>query len=390
MGPIRRALWLAIAATLLAFGAGLVAQETPAAGRMVGTVKVVTASNLILQTDAGAEVNVVVLGPTRIVRIAPGQTDLKQATPVQLQDLKPGDRILVRGAATADGNMVTASSIVLMKAEDVAQKHERERQDWDRRGVGGLVNTVDVAAGTIQLKTTGFAGSRNVLVRTTKDTIVRRYAPDSPHFDDAVRATLAEVKVGDQLRARGTRNADGTEMAAEEIVSGTFRNIAGLVIASDPTANTITINDLATKKPVTVKITPDSLMHKMPEQLAQGLAAVVKGQNGGGTAREGGERRMMSAPAEGGRANGFARAGGGNLQQMLSRMPAITVADVKKGEALMIVATSPVAAGMPTAITLLAGVEPILRESPNQGAMLLSPWNVGGGGGGGGEGGPPN
>ncbi len=390
MGPIRRALWLAIAATLLAFGAGLVAQETPAAGRMVGTVKVVTASNLILQTDAGAEVNVVVLGPTRIVRIAPGQTDLKQATPVQLQDLKPGDRILVRGAATADGNMVTASSIVLMKAEDVAQKHERERQDWDRRGVGGLVNAVDVAAGTIQLKTTGFAGSRNVLVRTTKDTIVRRYAPDSPHFDDAVRATLAEVKVGDQLRARGTRNADGTEMAAEEIVSGTFRNIAGLVIASDPTANTITINDLATKKPVTVKITPDSLMHKMPEQLAQGLAAVVKGQNGGGTAREGGERRMMSAPAEGGRANGFARAGGGNLQQMLSRMPAITVADVKKGEALMIVATSPVAAGMPTAITLLAGVEPILRESPNQGAMLLSPWNVGGGGGGGGEGGPPN
>src|SRR5512138_2710611 len=234
-GPTRRALWIAVVAILLAAGCAYAQapQETAAAGRFVGTIQAVTTTGLILQTDAGVEVNVVVLGPTRIVHIAPGQTDLKQAAPVQLQDLKPGDRILVRGAAAPDGKMLTATSIVLMKAEDVAQKQERERQDWDRRGVGGLVSAIDAATGTIELKTTGFGGSRSVTVHTSPQTIVRRYAADSPHFDDAVRAALTDIKVGDQLRARGTRNPEGSDLAAEEIVSGTFRNIAGVVISTD-------------------------------------------------------------------------------------------------------------------------------------------------------------
>src|SRR5512135_1777537 len=142
MGATRRALWFAV---VVVAAAAVHTQEMPAQGRFVGTVKNVSATNLTLETDASTEVNVVVLPPTRIVRIAPGQTDLKQATPVQLQELKPGDRILVRGAASSDGRMVTASTIVLMKAEDVAQKHERERQDWERRGVGGLVSAIDLA-----------------------------------------------------------------------------------------------------------------------------------------------------------------------------------------------------------------------------------------------------
>ena len=396
MGSIRRALWLAMTATLVAAGLTPGAQaQTPqdAAARLVGTIKEVTASNVIMKADTGGEVNVLVLGPTRVVRIAPGQTDLKQATPVQLSDLKAGDRILVRGKASPDGTMVTASAVILMKAEDVAQKQERERQDWDRRGVGGLVEAVDPAAGTVQIKTTGFAGSRTVTIRTSPETIVRRYAPDSPKFDDAVRATLAEVKPGDQLRARGTHNADSSEVTAEETVSGTFRNIAGVVISTDPAANTVTLTDLATKKPVVLKITADSQLHKLPEMLAQRLAFIARGQAGehGGApsgAREGGQRPAMNVPqqgAAGGHPGGAAR--NASLQQMLSQMPVVGLAELHKGDALMIVATSPVAAGPPTIITLVAGVEPILAASPNQGAMLLSPWNLGGGGG---EGGPPN
>ena len=71
-------------------------------------------------------------------------------------------------------------------------------------------------------------------VHVSKETIIRRYAPDSVKFDDAKPGTLDQIKPGDQLRARGTKNADGNELAAEEIVSGTFRNVAGMVVATDP------------------------------------------------------------------------------------------------------------------------------------------------------------
>ena len=46
-------------------------------------------------------------------------------------------------------------------------------------------------------------------------------------YDAAQIAPIDAIHVGDQLRARGTKNADGTEMDAEEVVSGTFRNISG-------------------------------------------------------------------------------------------------------------------------------------------------------------------
>jgi hypothetical protein len=62
---------------------------------------------------------------------------------------------------------------------------------------------------------------------------------------------------------------------------------------------------------------------------------------------------------------------------MLSRLPNSTLADLKAGDAVMIVATEGVGAEKPTAITLLAGVEPILTAGPNRSASsLLSPWSL--------------
>jgi hypothetical protein len=63
-------------------------------------------------------------------------------------------------------------------------------------------------------------------------------------------------------------------------------------------------------------------------------------------------------------------------------MPAVTLTDLQKGDAVMIVTTQGTANTEPTAITLLSGVEPILSASPNstRAAMLLSPWNLGGAG----------
>ena len=67
---------------------------------------------------------------------------------------------------------------------------------------------------------------------------------------------------------------------------------------------------------------------------------------------------------------------------MIPRMPTGTLADLKKGDAVMVVATEPTPGATDvTAVTLLSGVEPILTANPN-GGMSLS-MGLGGGGGGG-------
>jgi co-chaperonin GroES (HSP10) len=360
-----------------------------ATAKPVGVVKDISGNTITLITDAGSTVNIVVQDSARLVRIAPGQKDLKEATPIQLQDVQVGDRILARGTASDDGKSVAASSVVLMKESDVAAKQERDREDWQKRGVGGLVSKVDAANGVVTLAAPAMSDAKPVTIHISKTTIIRRYSPDSVKFDDAKPSTLDQINAGDQLRARGVRSPDGTELAADEVVSGSFRNIAGTVTSTDAANNTITVMDLATKKPVTLRITADSQLRKLPLMVAQRIALRLRGgsPDGGTDAPAAGGGSSASARAGEAKPNGGAGGGrpGGtpDFQQMLKRMPAVTLADLQKGDAIMIVTTEGSANTQPTAITLLSGVEPILSASPNssRAAMLLSPWNLGGGGG---------
>jgi hypothetical protein len=360
-------------------------QAAPSASkvRTVGTIKSISGTTVSLTTDSGSEVTVSLQPSTRLLRMAPGQTDLKQATSIQAQDLQVGDRLLAGGTSSDGGKSVTATTAVVMTKADVAAKQERDREDWQKRGVGGVVKTVDAGTGTITIST-GALGSNPLAVHVLKETIIRRYALDSVKFDDAKPGTFDQIKAGDQLRARGTKNADGNELSAEEIVSGTFRNVAGLVVATDPGGGTVTLTDLMTKRPVILKITGDSQLRKLPAMMAQRIATRLKGGAANGAASAGTPATPPSAAraseTPGGGGAGFRQGGTPDFQQMLSRMPAVTLADLQKGEAVMVVATEGSAEVPSTAIILLSGVEPILTAAPSQASSMLSPWNLSAGG----------
>jgi hypothetical protein len=367
-----------------------------AAVRKVGTVKSITGNTLVVKPDAGPDANVTVADSTRILRVAPGQTDLKSATPMQLSDVQAGDRVLVRGAPGSVADPVVAASIVVIKATDVSQKQQQQLQDWQRRGAGGIVTAVDATSGSITIASTPTV---SYVVKTSPSTGFLRYAPNSIKFSDAVKGTFDQVKTGDQLRARGDRSADGKEVAAEEVISGTFRNIAGTLAAIDATNSTVTVKDILAKKSVVVKLTPDSQMRKLPPDMARGIALALKdpaaGQSGGAPntppagsapgAASGGNGPAASGP--GPSAGGQRRRGPPDFQQMISRLPSVTVADLQKEDAVMIVSTTGTGGNEVTAITLLSGVEQILTASPNGmgAAALLSGWNLSAPGG---EGGP--
>jgi len=390
--------------TLALSGPGyVVAQDKPAnasasaqVSKAVGVIKSVGTDSITVAAESGGEVTAKLMATTKILRVPPGEKDLKNATTLQAQDLQPGDRVLVRGPASADGHNIAALAVIVMKQADVAAKQQHDRDDWQKRGVGGLVTKVDAANGTITISSGGIGTTRNIAVHIVKDTILRRYAPGSVKFDDAKPAPLDQVKPGDQLRARGNRNPDGSEVTAEEVVSGSFRNIAGTIKAIDAASNTMTVQDAISKSAVTVKVSSDSQMKKLPADMAQRIAMRLKSAVGGGSEDHPGANGQSTAPSGGGAqpstsadsqgARGTGGGAGGNgppdIQRMLSRLPNGTLADLQKGDAVMIVATEQGNADAVTAITILAGVDAILTAAPNRSASsLLSPWSLGAPGG---------
>jgi hypothetical protein len=381
------------------------------ASKLVGTVKSISGSSVVLTADSGADTTVTFPDSARIVRTAPGQADLKNATPIQISDIQIGDRLAVRGQL-GDAGALNVTVAVVMKQGDIAQRQQAESDQW-RRGVGGIVKDVNPSAGTVTITNSLAAGGKPILVHAGPGIEIKRYSPDSVKFDDAKPGTLAQIKPGDQLRARGTKNADGTEFTAQAVVSGSFRDIAGTVVSTDAANHSVTISDLMTKKPVTVTVGPDSQLRKLPEFVAMGIATRLKGGTAGagaddqsatqgsgqasgagrgnwGGGSSGGGREGQSGPGMGGQGGGWRGSGNGppDFQQMLARMPAVSLTDLNKGDAVMLVATEGTETTEPTAITLLSGVEPILSAAPagTNASTILSPWNLSAGAGAGGEG----
>jgi hypothetical protein len=406
-------------ALVLSMTVAAVAQAPTA--KAVGTVKSVSPNSAVITLDGGTETTVTFAESARIVRAAPGQTDLKSAAPIKISDIQVGDRLFARGQS-GNGSALIASSVIVMSKADIGQRQQIERDEW-RHGVGGIVKQVDAGAATITISNSLAASGKPITVHVSAQTAIRRYAPDSIKFDDAKPATLDQIKPGDQLRARGTKNPDGTDFTAQAIVSGSFRDIAGTVISTDAANKNVTLMDLATKKPVVVSVSNDSELRKLPPFVATRIAMRLKGgspdaaaadtgapgqsrpgganaspgQGGGnrvwqgrggpgdaGNGQFGGGRGMQGGPAGTWRGNG----GTPDFQQMLSRMPAISISDLNKGDAVMLVVTEGTSSSGPTVIKLMAGVEPLLSAAPAGAgaAMILSPWNLGseapGGGGG--------
>jgi hypothetical protein len=364
-------------AAVLALGCVLALQvAAQTAPHPSGTVKSTGSGNFVLTTTGGQDVTVNVPAAAKVLIVPPGAKDLSAATAGSVTDVQAGDRALVTGSAGDTGSTVNAVRVILMKSTAIAQSHEADEAAWAKGG-GGIVKSVDPTAGRIEIS----SGLHTVTVTTTPSTIVRRYSNGSVRFEDAVKSDLASIQQGDQLRVRWTRSPDGAAIAADEIVTGGFKNYSGLLTAVDASSGTVTLKDLTTKKVVTVAVTPNSDVRRLPPMAAQMIAARMKGgANGAGA---GAAQRPAGGPPAGGEGQqgaGAARRAGMDLSQMLSRLPTETISGLKPGDAVMIVATAPSGQSMQSsAVTLLTGVEPILTAAPSGEGMTLTPWSVGSG-----------
>lgn len=372
---------LALAALLIAPLAG--AQQA-ASAKFLGAITSINGDTLTVKTTQGDSKQVQVPANAILKRIEPGQTNLSSAVDMQYTDLAVGDRVLVNIDPSSTSAVPAALRVVAIKAADVQKKQQQEAEAW-QRGVGGLVKSVDASSGVIVVSTGGGPTAQTVTVKTTAATSLKRYAPGSVRFDEAVNAPITAIQAGDQLRARGPKTGD--TLTADEIVSGGFRNISGTVTSVDAANSTLVVKDLVTKKQVTIHMGAETQMRRLPDRMAQFISMRLKGQSPSGYG--GGAGRPPSAAGgsttgggnggwQGGqRGPGGAAGGGGtgDLSQALSRAPTIPLSDLQKGEAVMLVSTQ--GGSDVTAITVLAGVEPLLEAPASQ--DLLSNWSMGSG-----------
>ncbi|HTW78436.1 MAG TPA: DUF5666 domain-containing protein [Terracidiphilus sp.] len=376
---------LALAAVLAApFAAAQQAVST----KFLGAITSISGDTLTVKTAQGDSRQVQVPANAILKRVEPGQTNLSAAVDMKYTDLAVGDRVLVNLDPNSTGAVPAALRVVAIKASDVQKRQQAEAEAW-QRGVGGLVKSVDASTGVILVSTGAGPTIQMFTVKTTPATILKRYAPGSVRFDEAVTGPITAIQPGDQLRARGQKTTN--TITADEIVSGSFRNVSGTISSIDTANSTLVVKDLATKKQVTIHLGAETQMRRLPDRMAQFIAARLKGQfpsgSGGGASGSGnGGYRPQNAAGNnsggGGNGNGGGQGGqrgasgrGGDLSQALSMAPLIKLSDLQKGEAVMLVSTQ--GTSDVTAVTLLAGVEPLLEAPASQ--DLLSNWSMGSG-----------
>ena len=382
------------------FEPALVAQENagnPGASleRVIGEVTATdpSAKQITIKADAGGTVSVIFQERTLCLRLPLGETDLKKAIKITPAEVGVGDRVLARGQLAEDKKSLPAVAVIVITKTELARKHEREREEWRKRSVAGTVSALNPETKEITLSVRSSQGTRAVIIESAEKVIFRRYAPDSVRFSDAKPSSFAELKVGNPLRVLGERNADGSRIKPEEILSGSVRTIAGIINSIDATTGEIKITDLQTKKPLIVRINSDSMIRRIPPTMAAPMAN--RPRAGGGSMGVAGNAGSEGRASEGTRpgapprqspqpnaptsesrsrtTTGGTIGGGGGMD--IDRIPALSFAELKRGETILVSFTVGAESSHVTAIVLLAGAEPLLSAAPGGQPQTEGIWN---------------
>ena len=313
---------------------------------------------VIVTTAAGSQVTVTLSDRTVFMRIPPGEKTKDKFIKIAPTDFAVGDSVFARGRMSEDRKSLPALEFYVMSKGDIAEKRDRERAEWKTRGIAGTISALNADAKEITVDARTAEGPKPIVIAATGDTKFRRYAPDSVRFSDAKSSTFAELKVGDQLRALGTKSADGARFTPQEIVTGAFQTISGAITEIDAEKKEIKIKDLQNQQPVTIVVSKDSSMRRLTPEM---LTALTPGKP---------DPSGKTPPAK----------PSGDLQEMFDQLPTFTLQELKPGESIIISSTRGADPARVTAIAVVSGVGPLL-QSPQGGrttAVSLGAMSLGG------------
>lgn len=364
----------------------------------LGTVLSVDTANkqIVLSTKSAGAIIVQVTDATVYKKVPPGEKSLANAATVTLAEVGAGDRIMARGTVT--GNSVPARQVIVMNKAEIAKKNDSERADWQQRGIVGVVSGLNTQTQEISLTLRRPEGPQTIVLPTAQGNVkFRRYTPDVVRFSDAKPSNFNEIKMGDQLRALGTRSTDGARYTPEQVVFGSFQTVIGKIVSVDPTKNEIVVNNEQAKQIITFVVKSESVLKRAPDMSGMmgmmggggGMRPPGAGGQGQGGQRpdgprpdgQGGQRPNGGQGGPGGPGGPGGRMGGFDVQSFIERMPETTLAELKPGESIVVAGNKGDNPTRMTATTLVANMDFILsmmaRRAGGQGA---AGGNAGGGG----------
>jgi len=316
---------------VFAQGAATNGNEEITATYVIGDITRVDSAKtqLQLKTLAG-EFTILLNEKTKYLQLAPGETSISKASPIELEKVSAGDRVLARGRVSVEQKTVQAAQIVLMKKEDISKRLERERDKW-RKGIVGRITSINSSANEITINVRAPKEERRVVLSIPANLPIRRYLPDSVKLDDARPSSFGELKIGDVVRARGEGSPDGKRFTPEEIIAGSFRMSGGKITSLDSAKGEIVINNILTKQPLTISVTPDSVVRRILPRHATLLM-------------------------EGG-------------QEVVDSLPVISFSELKVGDTILISSTTGKTESRVTAIIVAAGAETIINAAQKANAQ---------------------
>lgn len=383
--------WLTCGALVLSLVGAPGLAQTPASAptpiTVLGQVESVDAGtrSLTMKAADGSSLSVTLAEKGTVVKVAPGETSLANAAPTGFDAITAGDRVMVRGGARNERGIEGALRVVVMARTDLAARNEAELRAWRERGVSGTLISADptnrefilqTAAAPATQGTPGMpagepAPANTVVVDATK-AVIHRYADTSVKFDDARPSTVAEMEAADQVRVLGARAADGRKITAERVVFGHFSTRALAIEKIDAASGVISVKDLQSNQKFTLTVSAGGAIRRIPAEMA---AMFGGGAPGGGRPGMGGGGGQGGAPGGamgGGRPNG-ARPGGGRggrgMEDVVERMPTITLADLKKDDWIGAVVGRINPSGNAIAFNVLAGIEVFASRANRSGGV---------------------
>ncbi len=323
--------------------------------QFIGTVSAMRpeGAEIVVKPDKGEALAVRFSTATIAQRIKPGERDLKNAAVIAATDVAVGDRVLV----TLEPGTADLRRIVIMSATEIMKRDEADRLDWVKRGVSGIVR--ERRGDTVVLGVKGPAGETRLAVKVSAKTSFRRYGPDTVRFSDAVKSSIDEINVGDQVRARG--DSSGQELVAEDIVFGTFQTHVGSVVAVDVAARRLEVKEQGSAKTLFVNLSPETQIKGLPD-----FGAMMGGGPDRGGAAPGPTGGMpgagMPGPGmSGGMPGGVPGGGPPDVAKMVEQMPGSSLDVVRPGQTVIVSSTKGVRPDELTAITMVVNADMLIR-----------------------------
>jgi hypothetical protein len=351
--------------------------------QVFGKVTEINASSgqITIKTAAGSVVVASVNEKTTYQRMPPGETDRTKAEQTSLTEITVGDGLVARGYVATDQKSVPAQQIIVVSQSEIAKKNAAERMAWSR-GAKGIVKSLNPSTKEVTVGSSSLTGAAQTITVAVEKAKIRQYPPDSiPKYENAKAAQFEQIKVGDQFNAKGEKSTDGLHLDAQEVLFGTFKVYGGTVTSIDAATNTIKINDLTTKKPLTIVFKPESIIRRLPQGMAMMLGGMggAGGPGAGGGPPGGGQAQVATGqgprPAQGagpgpggqggaggpGGPGGPGRMGGGrSMADVLETWPTISLGELKVGDTILMSSLQGSDPTQLTAIQLVTGAETLI------------------------------